>query len=180
MTLVILSGMYGVFVYMKYPERVSVNRNGVNRADLVNQLEDVDTRSSRMAKSLSEEFQELVSSGISRTQLGGSLMARLSGKDESQIVVKESGKAGVVANPGQEAALDWLADQQSRATDPETVAGIAELSALLRNKRRLLNQLKEDMRLQAILEVWLYVHVPLTAALLVALATHIFSVFLYW
>jgi hypothetical protein len=30
------------------------------------------------------------------------------------------------------------------------------------------------------LEVWLYVHVPLTAALLVALATHILSVFLYW
>jgi hypothetical protein len=180
MTLVILSGMYGVFVYMKYPERVSENRNGVNRADLLNQLEDVDSRSGRIAKSLSEEFQELVSSGIGRTQLGGSLMARLSGNDESQIVIKERGKAGVVANPGQEAALDWLADQQSRATDPEKVAGIAELSALLRNKRRLLNQLKEDMRLQTILEVWLYVHVPLTAALFVALATHIISVFLYW
>jgi hypothetical protein len=147
---------------------------------LVGQLEEIDTRSVRVAKDLSEDFQELVSSGLSRTQLGASLMARLSGKDESQIVLEGNGKAEVVANPGQEAALDWLADQQSRASDPETAAAIAELSALLRNKRRLLIQLREDMRLQALLEVWLYVHVPLTAALLVALVTHILSVFLYW
>jgi hypothetical protein len=180
MTLVIVSGMYGVHVYMKLPGRVSENRKGVNRADLIGQLEDIDSRSGRVAKDLSEDFQELVASGISRTQLGGSLVARLSGKDESQIVVEEHGRAEVVANPGQEAALDWLADQQSRADDPETAAAIAELSALLRNKRRLLNQLREDMRLQATLEFWLYAHVPLTAALLVALVTHILSVFLYW
>ncbi len=180
MMLVVLSGMYGVMVYLKIPQRVSENRKGAARADLISQLEDIDSRSKRVAKDLSEDFQELAASGASRTQLGGSLWSRLSGKDESQVVIKEGGQARVVPNAGQEAALDWLADQQSRSSDAEVAATIGELSALTRNKRRLLRQMKEDMRLQAILEAWLYLHVPLTAALLVSLATHIVTVFLYW
>jgi hypothetical protein len=86
----------------------------------------------------------------------------------------------VVANAGQEAALDWLAEQQSRASDATMAATIAELSALIRNKRRLLRQICEDMRIQATMEIWLYLHVPLTAGLLMALAIHIVTVFIYW
>ena len=37
-----------------------------------------------------------------------------------------------------------------------------------------------QMRLKALLEVWLYVHVPLTIMLLAALTAHIVSVFYYW
>ena len=36
------------------------------------------------------------------------------------------------------------------------------------------------MRLRALLEVWLYVHIPATIALLAALTAHIISVFYYW
>ncbi len=76
--------------------------------------------------------------------------------------------------------MDWLAERQSRATDADTASRIGELSALLRNKRALMRQLREDLRLQATLEIWLYLHVPLTAGLLVALAAHVLTVFLYW
>jgi hypothetical protein len=34
--------------------------------------------------------------------------------------------------------------------------------------------------MQAMLEVWLYAHVPLTAGLLLALAVHVITVFIYW
>ncbi|MFQ6004995.1 MAG: hypothetical protein ACE5OQ_05765 [Woeseia sp.] len=180
MLLVVASGIYGVFVYIRYPDRLSENRGGSNCAELVDQLGDIDRRSRKMADNLSKEFQELVTSGISRTQLGGSLWARLRGRDQSQVVLQGSNGSEVVPNPGQEAALDWLAEQQSRSTDPTAVTTIGELSALLRNKRKLLRQLSEDMRLQARIEAWLYAHVPLTAALLVALVVHIVTVFLYW
>ena len=126
------------------------------------------------------EFQELVASGISRTQLGNTLWSRLRGRDLSRVVLVDGGQTGVTDNAGQEAALDWLAGQQAHATDPDTAAKVGELSALLRNKRALLRQLREDLRLQATLEIWLYLHVPLTAGLLVALAAHIVTVFLYW
>jgi hypothetical protein len=178
--LVVASGVYGVFVYMKYPGRVSENRGGASRPELLDQLEDIDRRSQRVAKNLSDDYRELVSSGISRTQLGGTLWSRLRARDLSQIVLRNADGTRVVSNPGQEAALDWLADQQSRATDADSAASIGELSALLRNKRQLLRQIGEDLRLQAKMELWLYVHVPLSAALLMALLVHIVTVFLYW
>lgn len=180
MVLVVASGLYGVIIYIRYPERLSENRDGANRSELIDQLGDIDRRSKRIAISLPQEFQELVASGISRTLLGGSVWAQLRGQDRSQVVVKRGNDFEVVANPGQEAALDWLADQQSRSGDPEVAAMIGELSALIRNKRRLMKKLSEDLRLQATIEIWLYAHVPLTAALLVALIVHIVTVFMYW
>jgi len=180
MVLVVASGLYGVVIYIRNPERISENRDGANRSELFDQLDDIDRRSRRVAETLPEEFQELVSTGISRTLLGGTVWARLRGKDQSQVVLKSSNGSEVVANAGQEAALDWLAEQQSRSSDPEAAATIGELSALVRHKRKLLRKLTEDMRLQATIEVWLYAHVPLTAGLLVALSVHIITVFMYW
>jgi hypothetical protein len=180
MVLVIVSGLYGVFVYIRYPRRLSENRGDASQADLYEQLDDIDTRSRRIARELGEDFRELVTSGISRTQLGSTLWSRLKGRDESRVVVRDSSGSRVLANAGQEAALDWLAEQQSRSRDAATAAGIGELSALLRNKRRLLKQLGEELRIQAVLEVWLYIHVPLTAGLLMALFIHVLTVFLYW
>ena len=180
MTLVIVSGLYGVYVYMKLPQRLSENRGDANRSELLDQLEDIDRRSRRVAEDLDEDFQELVTSGISRTQLGSTLWARLRGRDESQVMLRQGGEVKVVDNAGQEAALDWLAGRQSRSGDPEQAGTIGELSALLRNKRRLLRQLNTDLRMQAMLEVWLHAHIPLTAGLLLALAVHILTVFIYW
>jgi len=177
MTLVIVSGLYGVVIYMKYPEKISANRDGASRSELLDQLDDVDRRSRRVAEKLPAEYRELVQSGIQRSELGSTLWQRLRNEDRSRIQLPNA--AATVLNPGQEAAMDWLAEQQSRA-DAESAQKIAELSALLRSKRQLLRQIGKDLKLQAGIEIWLYVHVPLTAALLMALTAHIVSVFLYW
>jgi hypothetical protein len=94
--------------------------------------------------------------------------------------LQHGGDSRVVANSGQAAALDWLAERQSRSSNKDEAATIGELSALLRNKRRLLNQLNAELKIQATLEIWLFAHVPLTAGLLVALFIHIVTVFMYW
>lgn len=180
MLLVVLSGMYGVFIYLKYPLRISSNRGGSSRPELLDQLQDIDSRSSRVAAQLPAAFATLVQSGMSRTQLGNSLWSRLRGADNSSITLPGQDQGSAVSNAGQEAALDWLADEQSRATDADAAAKIGELSALLRNKRKLLRQIREDFRLQASLELWLYFHVPLSMGLLVALLVHIVTVFFYW
>jgi len=180
MMLVVLSGLYGVFIYAKYPERISDNRSGASQPELFDQLEDIDARSGRVAAGLPDTFVALVQSGASRTQLGGTLWSRLRATDNSTITLPNQGHAGAVSNAGQEAALDWLADEQSRASDADIATRIGELSALLRNKRKLLLQIREDLRLQAGMELWLYFHIPVTAGLLVALVAHIVTVFLYW
>ena len=52
--------------------------------------------------------------------------------------------------------------------------------SLLERKAAALARIRRHLRLKALLEVWLYVHVPLTFALIAALAAHIVSVFFYW
>lgn len=177
LTAVIVSGIFGVVIYLRYPERISQNRDGANRGELLAQLEDIDRRSCNVAEKLPRAYRDFVDGCIRRTQLGSTLWQRLRKVDNSKAALP-SGK--LVDNTGQEAALDWLAEQQSLAADPALAASISELSALVRNKRRLLKTLIEDLRLQAAIEIWLYLHVPLTAGLLIALAAHIVSVFLYW
>lgn len=178
--LVVFSGIYGVYVYMKYPDRVSVNRGSASRPELFAQLQEIDSRSGRIAAGLPAEFAALVQSGIARTQLGNTLWSRIRNRDNSTISLPNQDQGVAVSNAGQEAALDWLADAQSRASDAEVASRIGELSALLRNKRKLLRQIREDLRLQATMELWLYLHVPLSIGLLVALIIHIVTVFVYW
>lgn len=178
--LVVVSGVIGAYFYARYPALMSRNRGGASREELLAQLADLDDRSKRAAAGLGDEFRDVIASGIARTQLGGRLLARLTGRDESQVVLPSNGRSNVVPNRGQEALLDWLADRQAYCNDAGQAAAVAELSALLRNKRKLLKTLSDDMRFEARLSIWLYAHVPLTAATLAAVAAHILSVFIYW
>ena len=44
----------------------------------------------------------------------------------------------------------------------------------------MLARLRRHLQLKAMLEIWLYVHVPATFALIAALTAHIVSVFFFW
>ena len=51
---------------------------------------------------------------------------------------------------------------------------------LLERKEAALSLIRQHLRYKALLEVWLYIHIPMTFALIAALAAHIISVFFYW
>ena len=57
---------------------------------------------------------------------------------------------------------------------------LALVDELLIRRKAQLDRLRRQMRLKALLEVWLFVHVPVTVALLAALTAHVISVFYYW
>ena len=52
--------------------------------------------------------------------------------------------------------------------------------ALLGRRQSQLAQIRRHLRVKALLEIWLYIHVPLTIALIAALIAHVISVFYYW
>jgi hypothetical protein len=54
------------------------------------------------------------------------------------------------------------------------------IPVLLTRKNELLQRLRRDIQYKAMMDIWLYVHVPMTFALLAALLAHIISVFFYW
>ena len=83
-------------------------------------------------------------------------------------------------NADQQAVIALVADRIPRADKAEETARLQQLLQLLCRRQVILRRIRRDIRLQGWLKLWLYVHVPLTAALLVALGVHIASTFLYW
>jgi len=55
-----------------------------------------------------------------------------------------------------------------------------KVRTLLGRRKSQLDQIRRHMKIRARLEVWLYLHVPMTIALLAALTAHVVSVFYYW
>lgn len=69
----------------------------------------------------------------------------------------------------------------NRATTEEAAdPALVRVEGLLQRRAAQLLRMRRHMRLKALLEVWLYVHVPATFALIAALTAHVISVFYYW
>jgi hypothetical protein len=67
-----------------------------------------------------------------------------------------------------------------RAIDPDGGEAEERVHALLTRRSDQLAQIRRHLRIRALLEVWLFIHVPATIALLAALLAHVVSVFYYW
>jgi hypothetical protein len=140
----------------------------------------------RVAGDMPAEFGEALRSNRDRTQLGGTVVALLAGDDRSRVVlpVGQAGGAGLglrqVANPEQVAVLDWLGQRLATSSDGSRSRKLQELLSLVGARRTLLGRLRRDAQLKAWLEIWLYVHVPLSFGLLAALLAHVLAVFIYW
>ena len=76
--------------------------------------------------------------------------------------------------------LDWLGGELARSNDGERSRTIGELISVVSARRVVLKRLRRDAQIRGWLEIWLYVHVPLSLGLLGALIAHVVSVFVYW
>ena len=184
MVLVIVSGFYGVWVYWRYPERITRNRDGMTREIIFREIADIDRKASLIVEGLGSPADRMVISAIQLFSVGGGAWRQLTGRDRSRIIValdnSKKKRWKQVANPTQQRLLDELTGLLSRSADAQEAALLQELIDLISRKARLMRQLLADIRLQGLMEVWLYCHIPLTIALLATLIAHIVSVFFYW
>ncbi len=164
MMVVIISGGFGIYAYTRYPKVMSENRRGSSLDDLLAQIGDIDRECRQIAAPLPDSVAELVVQSCERTKIGGSLMCILSGKDNSC---------------GSTAAFEHLRTHVSEV-EQEYAQATRKLLVLIGKKCGLLTTVRRDIQLKAFMDIWLRVHVPMTVALLIALAIHIFSVFYYW
>ena len=164
MMLVILSGIYGVFVYATLPRALSDNREMMTEGQMLEALRSIDRQLHDAAQPLPQEQAELVLASLNDDPFGGGVWARL------------SGRCPKCATRAAQAELRRAASfQPKRADDP-----LERIDSLLDRKNALLARVRRHLKLKALLEVWLYVHVPVTFALIAALSAHIISVFFYW
>ena len=177
MCLVIFSGIFGLQFYLGNPRRASKNRSGMNRDELFEELQELNHKAGQFVFALPGDMQALVRSSLQRSSLGGGVIDQLFGLDRS-TALDLSGN--MLRNADQRMIIERVAElvPTSRKT-PEVVAA-QELLTLLCRRQVLLRRIRKDIQYQGWLRVWLYVHVPMTFALLIALFIHVLTVFLYW
>ena len=182
---VIVSGFFGVYSYLVYPHRLSINRAGGTRAELFGELYELDKKGRDLARQCDPEVQLVVASAIERTAIGGGVTSQLMGVDRSRIVRRgatggRSTASASTSNRDQQAVIGFVATRVPRANKRVEAANLQGLLSVLCRRQAILRRIRRDIRLQGWLAVWLYVHVPLTVALLGALTVHILSTFFYW
>ena len=181
MLIVIGSGIFGMVVYLRYPQVMSSNRAGIKPDVLLEEINDLDQRALRIANEMPRRFGDVLRSNREGTRVGGSTRAILGGHDLSTIALPAAGGAPQqVSNSEQAALLDWLGDELARSTDGELTKRIGDLLSVVATRRNQLRRLRRDAQIRGWLEIWLYVHVPVTLALIGTLIAHVVSVFLYW
>ncbi len=185
MCAVIVSGFYGVYTYLSHPRRLSRTRAGGSRETLFADLFALDAEGRKLAEACDAEVRVAVESSIARTQLGGGVLAQLSGRDGSRFVRRDASTGSTtasapVSNRDQAPVIEFVAARLPRATKRTEAANLQDLLAVLTRRQAVLRRIRQDIRLQAALKIWLYIHVPLTIALLGALVVHIVVTFLYW
>jgi len=165
MLLVVASGIHGVLVFLREPERMTRNMGEDNMPTLLLQLQEADQQAARLALQLPDEFNQLLQAAAGRTRLRGSLFQHAFG-----TVSRRCPTARAVARM----------QQLNRQLKDEPAQRGREVYSLMLGRRTAVEKIRSELRSQARLRLWLLVHVPLSFALLCALAGHIVSVFLYW
>lgn len=156
MLFVILSGIFGITVYGVLPRMLSENRGELTETQMLENLRAIDRQLHDAAQPLDGARAALVSSALAEDAFAVGLWSRLTGRERR--------------------GATRIARARILADDPASTR--AEM--LLDRKLEMLRQVHRHLRMRALLEVWLYVHVPVTIALIAALTAHIVSVFFYW
>lgn len=190
MVVVILSGFYGIYAYARYPGLMTANRGGETLQGMLDEIAELDRESVAVADRISSKIHEVVVRSVERTEVGGGVMAQLTGASRSAEALEnierelEEMHTRLMNNEPEPEddgkTMIVMARQLSQAKSGEQVRQVRQLLSLLTRKKGLVERIRRDVQYKAKMDIWLYFHVPLTFALLAALITHIISVFLYW
>ncbi|MBV9827913.1 MAG: hypothetical protein JO001_19960 [Alphaproteobacteria bacterium] len=163
MCFVIASGVVGVYCYSRYPRMMTANRAGMTMQQMLGRIASLDDEMRTAAMPLDERMATAIELAAENTAIGGSAWRQMSGHYPS------------CATAAAIALLDRRAEMEGEAEE-----GWLRVRVLLEEKAVLLARVRQDISYKAILDFWLYLHVPLTIMLVGALLAHIISVFFLW
>lgn len=188
MLLVIFSGFFGVYAYLRYPALMTRNRADSTRSAMIGEIRELDQQALQIADKVDKSIHDAILSSIQHTEFGGSVWKQLRARDNSTTALAKlkeavlASDAGEAPNPQSGGSqtmvmmVDFLANQASDTQSEH----LRRLIDLISRKRALATRVARDIQLQALMEIWLYFHVPLSLGLLGALTAHVLAVFFYW
>jgi hypothetical protein len=164
MMLVIITGLYGVYGYIRFPKQITENLRGETLDSLLQKISRLDEQGVSLSNKLPQEIKEVVRWAVEATNIGGGVF--------EQLMPNRFASPTSIAVKKLHDLATKLDASQSRL--------YRELYSIIIRKEILENRVRRDISLRAKLDIWLYLHVPLSIALVVALAAHIISIYFYW
>lgn len=161
--LTVLSGIFGIYVYARYPRLMTANRAGLTLDGMLTQIAELDQEIRDAGRHLPQDITDALLKAAQETCVGGGCLRQLSGRDP--------------ACPTQRAKDLMETKYADTAVDDPNVSKVI---ALLVRKSALLRRARRDVQIQALMRIWLFFHVPLSIALLGTLCAHVLAVFFYW
>ena len=158
MVVVIVSGIWGVTVYMRNPSLMSGLVGGKSLQQHGVMLAELDAESRNLCKDMGDDIKRLVEASA-HTPIVNGLFGRFGGPGRcSTGVAVEALKA--IGLRGDKAVRDLYAVQVKRQAQ--------------------LQRMRDFLRVKAWTDVWLMFHVPLSVGLIALLAAHIVAVLFYY
>jgi hypothetical protein len=165
MMLVIVSGIFGITVYARLPQKLSDTRGETTQKQMLEKIHTLDGRLLEVARPLDQAQAALVTRAVQRTRIGGSFWRRLTNAHGNCETLH---------------AISQLKAARNAMPDGKQAQALDQVLSLLEEKELTLTKARRYIRLRSLLEVWLFIHIPATIALIGALAAHIISVFFFW
>ena len=160
MMLVIASGLWGAVNYGSLAPNIQSHRGGGTVKNLVEQIHIAEQNIEALGSSRSDHF----------IAFGKSIDAPFRPSFWPMVLGASGGGSPLNANK-----VGTLIAE----LPPEEKEEGVKLVKLIERKRALIAQVHREVRTIAMLKLWLYIHLPLSLALVAALAVHIFSVFFF-
>jgi hypothetical protein len=187
MVIVILSGFFGVFTYVRYPALLTENRAGRGDEAILSEIADLDQQALMIASKLGDQVHQIILRSIERTSFDAKIWKKPE-MDLSKTLGDLKGKLSLAAmapapksdGASGESTILFMAKKVVDVQDSDRARQVNQLLDLVSLKKSLVERLRRDIFYHAMMKDWLSIHVPLSIMLVAALFIHIVSVFFYW
>lgn len=159
MAVTIASGIWGAANYTTLSGKISAHRGGASDSAVLEQIFDLTQQIERVCASKSDAFLAILNRFDFTFRPGLRALLRI-----TPIPAVDHMVAGSMV-------ADLAEHERSEAIN---------LLGLMDRRADLTRGLLEQVRIKALLKIWLYIHVPSSVVLCAALVIHILSVFFFW
>ena len=163
MAIVVASGIVGAILYVTVPRLLTEVESNLTVDEIADQLNQLGKSMARIASGRSAPFQR-IHDELARQAAPGVLAGW-------RLLLSRLGRGG------QQGTADW--SRLIALAPKEEQDELRQMLVLSRQRRELLLRLVYQQRYKNVLEFWLYIHVPVTIALLVLSVVHVAAVFYY-
>lgn len=162
---VVASGIYGTVAYLRYPRMITENLGDDTLDHLLWRVAELDELARLRALNLPDAVNAIVTQAREQTRIGGNLFQQLNcGRDACPTA----------------AAVQRVHDLGKELVDGDQPRLLRDLYTVLLQKQQLLARIRNEIGFNARMKFWLYLHGPLTLALLAALLAHVLTILIYW